>query len=168
MTKIFLSNHTNGNYNLHTSAHVLCVYPCALYIKVVGVSPHPLEPLFIPLEGDWNAQMLSCVWLFATPWTEVSYVWHSPGKNTGVACPFLLQGIFPTQESNPHLLWLLLWPVYSLRLRHLGSLGGWCHCIVATWCRVNKHGCFTKEPEGALYYFWYICIFKVLLELKTH
>ena len=28
----------------------------------------------------------------------------SPGKNTGVGCHFLLQGIFPTQESNPGLL----------------------------------------------------------------
>ena len=28
----------------------------------------------------------------------------SPGKNTGVGCHFLLQGIFPTQGSNPHLL----------------------------------------------------------------
>ena len=26
---------------------------------------------------------------------------HSPGKNTGVGCPALLQGIFPTQGSNP-------------------------------------------------------------------
>ena len=29
--------------------------------------------------------------------------WDSPGKNTGVGCHFLLQGIFPTQESNLHL-----------------------------------------------------------------
>ena len=29
----------------------------------------------------------------------------SPGKNTGVGCHFLLQGIFPTQESNPGLLY---------------------------------------------------------------
>ena len=28
--------------------------------------------------------------------------WDFPGKNTGVGCLFLLQGIFPTQESNPH------------------------------------------------------------------
>ena len=31
--------------------------------------------------------------------------WDSPGKNTGVGCHFLLQGIFPTQGSNlglPH------------------------------------------------------------------
>ena len=33
--------------------------------------------------------------------------WNSPGKNTGVGCHALLQGIFPTQGSNPHLLWLL-------------------------------------------------------------
>ena len=26
-----------------------------------------------------------------------------PGKNTGVGCHFLLQGIFTTQGSNPHL-----------------------------------------------------------------
>ena len=32
--------------------------------------------------------------------------WDSPGKNTGVGCHFLLQGIFPTQGSN---LSLLLW-----------------------------------------------------------
>ena len=29
--------------------------------------------------------------------------WDSPGKNTGVGCRFLLPGIFPAQESNPHL-----------------------------------------------------------------
>ena len=30
--------------------------------------------------------------------------WDSPGKNTGVGGHFLLQGIFPTQRSNPGLL----------------------------------------------------------------
>ena len=29
---------------------------------------------------------------------------HSPGKNTGVGSYSLLQGIFLTRESNPHLL----------------------------------------------------------------
>jgi len=29
--------------------------------------------------------------------------WDFPGKNTGVGCHFLLQGIFLTQELNPHL-----------------------------------------------------------------
>ena len=30
--------------------------------------------------------------------------WNSPGKNTGMGCHFLLQGIFPTQGLNPGLL----------------------------------------------------------------
>ena len=34
---------------------------------------------------------------------------NSPGKNTGVGCHFLLQGIFPTQGLNPGLLHLLHW-----------------------------------------------------------
>ena len=49
--------------------------------------------------------MLSCVQLFVTPWT-----WNSPGQNTGVGSHSLLQGIFPTQGSNPGLLhcrWIL-------------------------------------------------------------
>ena len=33
----------------------------------------------------------------------------SPGKNTGVCCHALLQGIVPTQGSNPSLLCLLHW-----------------------------------------------------------
>ena len=35
--------------------------------------------------------------------------WDSPGKNTGVGCHALLQGIFPTQGLNPRLLSLLHW-----------------------------------------------------------
>ena len=37
--------------------------------------------------------------------------WDSPGKNTGVDCYALLQGIFPTWELNPYLLCLLHWQV---------------------------------------------------------
>ena len=32
------------------------------------------------------------------------YPWDSPGKNTGVGCHALLQGIFPTQGLTLHLL----------------------------------------------------------------
>ena len=41
-----------------------------------------------------------------SPWKLLSCVdslWHSPGKNTGVGSYFLLQGIVPTQRSNPGL-----------------------------------------------------------------
>ena len=47
-----------------------------------------------------SVQLLSCIWLFATPWT----IWNSPGQNTGVGSLSLFQEIFPTQESNPGLL----------------------------------------------------------------
>ena len=40
----------------------------------------------------------------------------SPGKNTGVGCHALLQGIFPTQGSNLCLLRLLRWQAGSLSL----------------------------------------------------
>ena len=40
----------------------------------------------------------------------------SPGKNTEVGCHELLQGIFPTQGSNPRLLCLLNWQAGSLPL----------------------------------------------------
>ena len=40
--------------------------------------------------------------------------WDFPGKNARAGCHFLLQGIFPTQESNPCLLYLLHWQVGSL------------------------------------------------------
>ena len=43
------------------------------------------------------------------------------GKNTGVVCHFLLQGVFLTQGSNPHLLCLLHWQADSLPLSHLRS-----------------------------------------------
>ena len=39
--------------------------------------------------------------------------WNFLGKNTGVGCRFLLQGIFPIQGSNPC---LLHWQVGSLPL----------------------------------------------------
>ena len=42
--------------------------------------------------------------------------WDSPGMNTGVGCHALLQGIFPTQGLNPHLLHLLHWQAGSLPL----------------------------------------------------
>ena len=53
---------------------------------------------------------------FATPGlqpTRLLCPWDSPGKNTGVGCHFLLQGIFPTQGWNLHLLCLLLWQADS-------------------------------------------------------
>ena len=47
---------------------------------------------------------------FVTPRTVAHQVfcpWDSPGKDAGVGCHFLFQGIFPTQGSKLHLLCLL-------------------------------------------------------------
>ena len=49
-------------------------------------------------------------------WTvahQAPCLWDSPGKNTGVGCHALLQGIFLTQGSNLHLLYLLHWQAGS-------------------------------------------------------
>ena len=64
-------------------------------------------------------QSFGPVQLFATPWTGATrllHPWNSSGKNTGVGCHFLLQGIFPTQGSN---LQLLHWQADSLPLASL-------------------------------------------------
>ena len=77
-----------------------------------------------------NAGMCSIAQLCLTLWdpmdcslsVSMSYQssspWDSPGKNIGVTCHFLLQGILPSQGSNPH---LLCWQVDSLPLCFQGS-----------------------------------------------
>ena len=57
--------------------------PCAGFCLVAELSD-PSGPY-----GLWLARLLC--------------PWGSPGKNTGVVSHFLLQGIFPTQGSKPHL-----------------------------------------------------------------
>ena len=60
----------------------------------------PLGP-----SGTWNPLSfgsLSPFRLLATPWT-VAFLcpWDSPGKNTGVGCHFLLQGVHPLLKVLP-------------------------------------------------------------------
>ena len=63
----------------------------------------------------YNTGLIQCVYVLVAQlcltlrphglWpTRLLYPWDSPGKNTGVRCHFLLQGIFLTQGSNPGLL----------------------------------------------------------------
>ena len=47
--------------------------------------------------------------------SRLLYTWDFPGKNNGVGCHFLFQGIFLTQGQNPS---LLLWQVDSSPLSH--------------------------------------------------
>ena len=62
-----------------------------------------------------------CVRLFVTLWTiahQVPCPWSFPGKNTGVTCHALLQGIFPTQGLNPR---LLMSPALTVRFFTTGA-----------------------------------------------
>ena len=56
-----------------------------------------------------------------TPWTRLFCLWDSPGKNPGVGCHALLQGIFPTQGSNPGLHASCIGRRVLYRQRHPGS-----------------------------------------------
>ena len=71
----------------------MCMLSCSVVLD--SLQPHELQP----------ARLLC--------------PWNSPGKNTGVGCHFLLQGIFPTQGLNPH---LLHWQADSLPLSQQASL----------------------------------------------
>ena len=83
-----------------------------------GVEPRSpvlqADPLLLSHQGS-PTDTLCCVVLSrlavslsATPWTVVCQVpGDSPGKDAGVGCHTLLQGIFPTQGLNPLLLHIL-------------------------------------------------------------
>ena len=65
--------------------------------------PEAHLPSYLRSEVKW----LRRAWFFATPWTvactKLLLPWDFLGKSTGVGCRFLLQGIFPTERSNPGL-----------------------------------------------------------------
>ena len=68
-----------------------------------------------------NTEFAQSCLTFVTPWT---LSWHSPGQNTGVGSFSLLQGIFPTQGSNPglpHCRWIL----YQLNHKESPRILGW-------------------------------------------
>ena len=80
---------------------------------------------WVGLFGRWLLVfLLSCfslIQLFATRWTvacQTPLPRGFPGKNSGAGCHILLQGIFPTQGSNTHLLHC---KAYSLLLSHRDS-----------------------------------------------
>ena len=73
----------------------------------------PAPPL-VPLSEKWSRSVVSDS---LRPHGHQAPQWDFLGKSTGVGCHFLLQGIFPTQGSNPGLLHCRQM-VY--RLSHLG------------------------------------------------
>ena len=69
--------------------------------------------------------------------TRLLCPWGFPGKHTGVGCDFLLQGIFPTQGWNWHLLPLLHWQEDSLPL-----------------APPKSNSIFYNQPQFSSYTFW--------------
>ena len=74
---------------------VLSIVPCAVHQTLTGY-------LFYIQYN--SACMLSCSAVsdfLQPPGLQLLCPWNFPGKNTRVGCHFLLQGILPTQGSNP-------------------------------------------------------------------
>ena len=71
-----------------------------------------------------HAKSLQSCLTLCNLWTVATSLlcpWDFPGKNTGVGCHALFQGIFLTQGSSLHLIRLLHWQAGSLPPCHLGS-----------------------------------------------
>ena len=67
----------------------------------------------------------------------------SPGKNTGVGCHALLQGIFPTQGLNPWPLCLLHWQAGSLTTSTTSETHDYTYSFFICF--------FLKMPKNSLY-----------------
>ena len=93
-----------------------------------------------------NVPVFSHVWLFVTPRTIARQASLSVGLSRQEYCvglPFLPQGIFLTQGSNPCLMRLLHLQADSLLLSHLGSpLIIFIHCAtLQLWLEMGRFNC---------------------------
>ena len=89
--------------------------------------------------------------------------WASPGKNTGVGCHALFQGIFTTQGSNLHLLCLLRWQAGSLPLLPHGEF--FLHVTYNQFCfQFSSSACFPLFTPWGKHWF----VFVVVVQLLSH
>ena len=82
--------------------------------------------------------------------TRLLCSWGFPGKNTGVGCHFLLQGIFPTQILNLSLWWLLgtRWVLYPVsHQRSPKSLSQWQIILEANICECRVRQAGRRETQ---------------------
>ena len=81
-----------------TSIHLLEPWLSCVRIGGTILACVDMERSEMTGEGEVSKQVSK-----VTQPTRLHPPWDSPGKSTGVGCHFLLQGIFPTQGSNPGL-----------------------------------------------------------------
>ena len=96
-----------GLEGLWSSPEVHAAYQWQKWRSKTGLSDSRTWSLFPNLCESANVShsvMSDSVWPHGLQPTRLLCPWDSPGKNTGVGCHALLHRIFPTQESNPHLL----------------------------------------------------------------
>ena len=103
-----------------------CVHACL--IATDSLQPYGLQPI-----------RLLCPWDF-------------PGKNTGMGCHFLLQGIFLTQGSDPYILCLLhhRWILYHWAIWEAETVMYWTITVLYQGRMEIKVFCLTKEE---IYFF---------------
>ena len=84
---------------------VASLFSTCLRVSSFGCQSFMPSPLQYYNE-KWKCQLLSCIWLWSRGLYPARLLcpWDSPGKNAGVGCHALLQGIFPTQGENLGLL----------------------------------------------------------------
>ena len=79
--------------------HILIIFQCFTLGKVSFLIEGEILPICVSCSVMHNS-----LWPHGLQFARLLCPWNSPGKNTGMGCHFLLQGIFLTQGSNPGLL----------------------------------------------------------------
>ena len=87
------------------------------YILYRKVKEKTRKHFYVSLCSPIKSCLILCDPMDCSP-TRLLCPWDFPGKNTGVSCHFLLQGVFLTQGLNP--MSLLRWQAGSLPLSHQG------------------------------------------------
>ena len=87
--------------DIHTHIHVYIHTGTHIYIYIHTYIPHPPTHTHSPESESVGCSVMSdSMWPHGLLTAGLLCPWNSPGKNTGVVCHSMLQGIFPTQGLN--------------------------------------------------------------------
>ena len=92
---------------------------CLTFWRTFKLFPKGTLPFYMPTKLLQSCLTLCNPMGWSPPGSSVHGI--LTGKNTGVGCHALLQGIFPTQGSNQSFLYLLHWQMGSLPLAQPGK-----------------------------------------------